>query len=41
MVIKQMVEEVPGVLNSVVGVEDVKWVTLDRRCVAVVSAYLS
>jgi hypothetical protein len=36
-----MVEEVPEVLNSVVGVEDVKRVTLDRRGLAVVSAYCS
>jgi hypothetical protein len=36
-----MAEEVPVVLNSVVGVEDVKRIRLDGRCLAIVSAYLS
>jgi hypothetical protein len=41
MAIKQMVEEVPEVLNSVVGVEDVKRITPERRSLAVVGAYRS
>jgi hypothetical protein len=40
MAIKQIVKEVPEVLNSVVGVEYVKRIALDRRGVAIVRAYL-
>ncbi|SHM83056.1 hypothetical protein SAMN05216524_103587 [Mucilaginibacter sp. OK098] len=40
MAIKQIVEEVPEVLNSVVRVEDVEWIALDWRGLAIVSAYL-
>lgn len=40
MAIKQIVGEVPMVLNSVAGVEDVKRIPLDGWRLAIVSAYL-
>ncbi len=30
----------PEVLNSVVGVEDVKWIAMERGCLAIIGPYI-